>query len=73
MMQIRRGGFDGEAHDLGETVDHAGNVVECVVEVFSRRHVGLAESRKVRRDAVESIREERGKIAEHVTGARKAV
>src|SRR4029450_4970953 len=44
-----------EAYDLGEAVDHARNVVECVSEFFSRRHVGLTEPRKVRCDHKKSV------------------
>jgi hypothetical protein len=44
-----------EADDLGKTVDDAGNIVECVSEFFSRRHVGLTEPRKVRRDDMKSV------------------
>src|SRR5215813_11675925 len=62
-----------EAYDLGEAVDHAGNVLECVSEFFSRRHVGLAEPRKVRRDHKKFVGEQRDQITKHVTGTREAV
>ena len=62
-----------EADDLGKTVDHAGDVVECVAEFFPRRHVGLAEPGKVRRDHVKSVGEQRDQVAEHVARAREAV
>src|SRR5262249_61325926 len=62
-----------EAYDLREAVDHASNVVECVCEFFSRRHVGLTEPRKVRRDHEKSIGEQRDQITKHVARAREAV
>src|SRR5262245_33409169 len=62
-----------EADDLGKPADHAGDVVERVSEFFSRRHVGLTEPRKVRRDHMKSIGEQWDQITKHVTGARKAV
>src|SRR5262249_20400613 len=62
-----------EAYDLGEAVDHAGNVVECVSEFFSRRHVGLAEPRKVRRDHKESVCEQRDQVTKHVACGWEAV
>src|SRR5262245_57719648 len=62
-----------EAYDLGEAVDHASNVVECVAELFSRRHVGLTEPRKVRRDHQKSVGEQRDEITEHVARGREAV
>src|SRR5262245_46750644 len=61
-----------EAYDLGEAVDHAGNVVERVSEVFSRWHVGLTETRKVRRDHKKSVGEQRDQITKHVARAREA-
>src|SRR5215831_6890404 len=62
-----------EAYDLGEAVDHVGNVVECVSEFFSRRHVGSTEPRKVRRDHKKSVGEQRDQITKHVARAREAV
>src|SRR5215831_12217201 len=62
-----------EAYDLSEAVNHAGNVVECVSEFFSRRHVGLTKPRKVRRDHKKSVGEQRNQIAKHVARAREAV
>src|SRR6516165_10227223 len=58
-----------EAYDLGEAVDHASNVVECVTEFFSRRHVGLTKPRKVRRDHEKSIGEQRDQITKHMARA----
>ena len=46
-----------EADDLGEAADHTGNVVERVIEFVSRRHVGLTEPRKIRRDDMKSVGE----------------
>src|SRR5262245_34774823 len=62
-----------EAYDFGEALDHAGNVVECVSEFFSRRHVGLPEPRKVRRNHKKSVGEQRDQITEHVARARETV
>src|SRR3974377_1987383 len=62
-----------EADDLGEATDHAGDVVERVSEFFSRRHVGLTEPGKVRRDHMKSIGEQRDQITKHVACARKAM
>src|SRR5262249_55879316 len=62
-----------ESDDLGKALDHASNVIECVTEFFARRHVGLAETGKVGRDEVEFVGKQRNEIAEHVSGARKAV
>src|SRR5262249_48032947 len=46
-----------EADNLGEAVDHAGNVLERVIEFFSRRHIGLPEPRKIWRDDMKSVGE----------------
>src|SRR5260370_42052874 len=62
-----------EADDLGKAVDHTGDVVERVTEFFSWRHIGLTEPRKVRRDDMKSVAEERDQITEHVSRAREAV
>src|SRR5215472_8962016 len=62
-----------EADDLSEAVDHAGNVVECVAEFFSRRHVGLTEAGQVRRDYKKSVGEQRDQMTKHVACAREAV
>jgi len=62
-----------ESDDLGEALDHLRYVVECVIELLSRRHVGLAEAGKVRRDHVELIGEPWNQFAEHVASGRKAV
>src|SRR5262245_44905150 len=51
-----------ESDDIGEAVDHAGNIVEGVTEVFSRRHIGLTEPGKVRRAGMKSVGEERDQI-----------
>jgi hypothetical protein len=58
-----------EAEDLGKAVDHAGNVVERVGELFPRRHVGLAEAGQVRGYDMEAVRQERDQVAEHVARA----
>src|SRR5262249_4546620 len=44
-----------EADDLGKAVDDAGDVVECVTELFTWRLVGLTEAGKVRRDDMKSV------------------
>ena len=62
-----------ESDDFGEAVDHAGNIVERVAEVFSRRHIGLTEPGKVRRGNMKSVGEERDQVAEHVARARETV
>src|SRR5262245_13784256 len=62
-----------EINDLGKAVDHTGNVIERVTEVFSRRHIGLTEPGKVRRDDMKPVSEERDQVTEHVAGAREAV
>src|SRR5262249_39288693 len=62
-----------KADDFGETVDHAGDVVERVTEFFPRRHVGLTEPGKVRRDHMKSVSKKRDQVAEHVTRAGKAM
>src|SRR5262249_51284758 len=62
-----------EAEDLGKAIDYAGDVVESVTEVFSRRHIGLTEAGKVWRDNMKSVGEEWHQVAEHVTRARKTV
>src|SRR5262245_66663366 len=62
-----------ESDDFGEAVDHACNIVECVAKVFSRRHVGLTEPWKVRRDHKKSVGEQRDQITEHVARARETV
>src|SRR5260370_31389279 len=62
-----------EAGDLGKAVDHAGDVVERVMEFFSSWHVGPTEPGKVRRDDMKPVREERDQVAEHVARAREAV
>ena len=43
------------------------------IKFFSRRHVGLTEPRKVRRDDMKSVGKERDQVAEHVARAREAV
>jgi hypothetical protein len=62
-----------EADNLCEALDHARDVVECVAEFFSRRHVELTEPGKVRRDDMESVGEQRDQVTEHMAGAREAV
>jgi hypothetical protein len=62
-----------EADDLGKALHHAGDVVERVTEFFSWRHIGLTEPRKVGRDDMKSVGEERDQVAEHVARAREAV
>jgi hypothetical protein len=62
-----------KAGDLGEAVDHAGNIVECVSEFLSRRHAALAEAGEIRRDHMKSVGEERDQITEHVTCTGEAV
>src|SRR5262245_41510178 len=62
-----------EADHFGEAFDHAGNVVECVSELFSRRHVGLTEPGKVRCNDVKSVSKKRDQVTEHVTRAGESV
>jgi len=62
-----------EADNLRKALDHVGDVVEGVAEFFSQRHVGLTEPRKVRRDDMKSVGEQRDQVTEHVARARKAV
>jgi hypothetical protein len=62
-----------EADDLGKAVDHVRNTVERVTEFLPRRHIGLAEAGKVRRDDMKSISNERDQVTEHVARAREAV
>jgi hypothetical protein len=54
-----------EADDFGEALDDAGDVVERIAKFFSWRHIGLTEPRKVRRDNVKSVGEERNKVTKH--------
>jgi hypothetical protein len=62
-----------QADDLGEAVDDAGDMIECVREVAPRRHVRLAEARQVGRNDVEAIGQKRDEIPEHVARAREAM
>ncbi len=62
-----------EADDLGKAADDAGNVVERVREFLSRRHIGLTEPGKVRRDDVKPVGQQRDQVTEHVASAREAV
>ena len=62
-----------KADDLGEVVDHASYVVECIPEFFSRRHVGLAETREVWRDHMKFVGEQQNQFTEHVPRGREAV
>src|SRR5215472_10884714 len=62
-----------ESDDLGQAIDHAGNVLEGVAEFFSWRHVGLTKSGKVRRDDMKCVFEERDQVTEHVTRGGEAV
>src|SRR5262249_5512592 len=62
-----------ESDDLRETLDHPSYVVECVFELLSRRHVGLTEAGKVRRDHVKFFGEPWNQFPEHVSRGRKAV
>src|SRR4029077_9384747 len=68
--------IDGKAiepDDFGEALNHLGDIVEGIFECIARRHVGLAESGKVRSDYVKSVGKHWDQIAEHMTRARKAV
>ena len=60
-----------EADDFGETVDRCPRAGRSVWR--AARHVGLAEARQVGGDDMEAIGQQRDEIAEHVTGARKAM
>lgn len=51
----------------------ARDVVERVAEFFPRRHIGLAEPGKIRRDYMKPVREKRDQVQEHVARAREAV
>jgi hypothetical protein len=62
-----------ESDDLGKSIDHGGDIVERVSEFFLRRHIGLAESRKVRCGNMKPVREKRDQIAEHVARAWESV
>jgi len=62
-----------EADHFGEPLDHARDIVECVIECFARGHVGLAEAGKVRGHDVKLVRKQRDQVAEHVAGARETV
>jgi len=62
-----------EADDFGKAVDHASDVVERVTEFVSRRHIGLTEPGKVRRDDVKPVGQQRDQVTEHVASAREAV
>jgi hypothetical protein len=46
-----------EADDVGQPLDHAGDIVERVTELISCWHIGLAESREVRRDDMKPVGE----------------
>src|ERR1700678_4144023 len=62
-----------KAHQFSEAVDDAGDVVEGIFELGPRRHVRLPEPGQVRRNDVETVREQRDQIPEHVAGTREAV
>src|SRR5262249_5381682 len=62
-----------EPDDLGEPVNDARDIVECVGERAAVRHVGLPEPRKIRCDNAKPVRELWNEIAEHMTGAGKTV
>ena len=62
-----------EADDFGEALDDVGDVVERVAEFIVRRHIGLTEAGKVRRDHKKSAGEQRDQITKHVARAREAV
>jgi len=53
--------------------DHIGNIIECVPEFVSRRHVRLTEPGKIGRDHMKPVGKRRDQITEHVTRAREAV
>ena len=55
-----------EAQDFREPLDHLGDVVECVGELGSGRHVRLTKSRQIGRHHVKSIRQQRDQISEHM-------
>src|SRR5262249_40065941 len=55
-----------EPDDFGETVDRVRDPIEGAA---ARRHVGLAESRKIRSDDVPAIGQQRNEVTEHVAGA----
>ena len=62
-----------EPDDLGEAVDHLGEIVEGVGELAARRQRGAAEARKVGRDDMEAVGEQRDQIAEHMARGGEAV
>src|ERR1700684_3852154 len=62
-----------EAYGLREALDHTRDVFEGVFEFLSRRHIGLTEAGKVRRDEMKSVVEQRNEVTEHVARGREAV
>ena len=62
-----------EPDHLGEAADRSGEIVEAVGELVARRQRGAAEARKVGRDHVEPVREQRDEVAEHVARGGEAV
>src|SRR5262245_22067 len=62
-----------ETYHFGEALDDASDVVERVAEFFVRRHIGLTEAGKVRRDRQKSVGEQRDQITKPVARAREAV
>jgi hypothetical protein len=55
-----------EADDLSEAFDAFGERIEIVFEVLVRRHVGLAEPGKIRRNHAVLVRQQRDQVAKHV-------
>src|SRR5262249_49281734 len=62
-----------EAHDLGESIDDVGHVVERVGEVGPERHIRLPKTRKIGSDDMKAIRQKWNQVPKHVAGAREAM
>src|SRR5262249_3321098 len=62
-----------ELEHLSETRDHLRQIRERVVELLTRRQIGLAEARQVRRDHSVAVGQFWNQIAKHVTRGREAV
>src|SRR5215813_9830697 len=62
-----------EAHDLRESIDDVGHVVERVREARSGRHIRLPKPRKIGSDDMKAIRQKWNQVPKHVARAREAV
>src|ERR1700761_1835613 len=62
-----------EAHDFGKAIDNVGDVIEGVLELVARRHIGATKTGQVRRDDVKVVTEQGNEIAKHVAGRREAM